>query len=276
MIEGEGPVTVSKNVPANSRASFNMADDIGAKDASIKVQSAVPVIPERSMYRNARREGHVSIGTTTPAADYYLAEGTTDWGFTTYVLVQNPNDAPAEVTVTYMAADGPKPQAPFVMAPNSRRTIRVNDALPAADFSTLVHGSAPIIAERAMYWGAGTPAGEACHDSIGLAEPHGTFYLPDGETSNGRETYVLVQNPNPVDVTVRVTYFTPTGSNNPSFTDTVPANSRRTYSMADKLPSSRASAVVECETDGMKIMVERAMYWNARGAGTNTIGGFSD
>jgi hypothetical protein len=26
----------------------------------------------------------------------------------------------------------------------------------------------------------------------------------------------------------------------------------------------------------MKIMVERAMYWNSRGAGTDTIGGFGD
>ena len=44
------------------------------------------------MYKNSRQMGHDSIGTTRPATDYYLAEGTTDWGFTTYVLVQNPND----------------------------------------------------------------------------------------------------------------------------------------------------------------------------------------
>ena len=81
MIEGEGPADEStKTVPANSRASFNMADDIGSKDASIKVTSDVPVIPERAMYRNNRREGHDSIGTTTPATDYYLAEGTTGYG----------------------------------------------------------------------------------------------------------------------------------------------------------------------------------------------------
>jgi len=89
MIEGKAPKTFTKMVGAHTRKSFNMADDIGAADASIKVVSNVPVIPERAMYRNNRREGHDSIGTTTPAPDYYLAEGTTAWGFSTYVLIQN-------------------------------------------------------------------------------------------------------------------------------------------------------------------------------------------
>jgi hypothetical protein len=29
-------------------------------------------------------------------------------------------------------------------------------------------------------------------------------------------------------------------------------------------------------TSGKKIMVESAMYWNSRGAGTDTIGGYGD
>ena len=92
MIEGEGPRTVTETVPANTRASYSMKDHIGEKDASIRVVSSQPVIPERAMYRNDRREGHDSIGTTSAATEYFLAEGTTDWGFTTYVLIQNPNN----------------------------------------------------------------------------------------------------------------------------------------------------------------------------------------
>ena len=33
---------------------------------------------------------------------------------------------------------------------------------------------------------------------------------------------------------------------------------------------------VKSKTAGKSIMVERAMYWNNRGAGTDTIGGYSD
>ena len=53
-------------MPANSRATFDMSKDIGNKDASIKVESDLPVIPERAMYRNNRREGHDSIGMSSP------------------------------------------------------------------------------------------------------------------------------------------------------------------------------------------------------------------
>jgi hypothetical protein len=274
MIEGESPRQYEKKIPAGSRASYSMFDDVGDKDASIKVESDVPVIPERAMYRNGRREGHDSIGTTTPAKDYYLAEGTTDWGFTTYVLVQNPNAQDNTVTLTCMTPDGPVVQPAVVVPANSRKTIRLNDALPSKDLSTHVEGSLPLIAERAMYWDAGL--GEACHDSIGMDSPHTTFYLPDGETRNGYETWTLVQNPNEQDVTVEVRYLTPTGSGNVVFEDTVQALSRKTYDMREKIPEGKASIVVTCKTAGRPIMVERAMYWNGRGAGTDTIGGFSD
>jgi hypothetical protein len=274
MIEGAAPMEALKKVPANSRRSFNIADDIGSKDASIKVDSTVPVIPERAVYRNNRREGHDSIGTTAPATDYYLAEGTTAWGFTTYVLVQNPQSTPTDVTITYMTPTGPVYQVPFQMPANSRKTVKVNDILGGTDLSTQVHGSQPIIAERAMYWDKGT--GEACHDSIGMSAPRTDFYLPDGETSNGRETWTLVQNPNTVPVAVEVSYLTPTGAGNAVFFDSIPANSRKTYNMADSGLSGRAAVVVRSITPGQKIMCERAMYWNNRGAGTDTVGGYSD
>jgi len=276
MIEGEDPRVVNHAVPASTRASFNMETDIGQKDASIKVTSDHPVIPERAMYRNSRREGHDSIGTITPATTCYLAEGTTDWGFTTYVLVQNPNATTTDVTVTYMTPVGAKPQAPFSMSANSRKTIRVNDIAEVSktDLSTKVQGTLPIIAERAMYWDFGT--GEACHDSVGMASPHTTFYLPDGETSEGHETWTLVQNPNDTPVSVEVRYMTPAGTGNVVFIDTIGANSRKTYNMSDKGINDRAAIKVTSKTTGKKIMVERAMYWNARGAGTDTIGGFSD
>jgi len=276
MIEGESPVTKTKKIPANSRKSFDMSKDIGAKDASIKVDANVPVIPERAMYRNNRREGHDSIGTTSPALDYYLAEGTTAYGFTTYVLIQNPNDKESEVTVTYMTPSGPRPQPSFTMPANSRKTIKVNGIaeVSSTDLSTHVNGSLPIIAERAMYWDSW--AGETCHDSIGMASAHSVFYLPDGFVSDIMETFTLVQNPNSHDVEVEISYFRPKGKNNVVFTDIIPANSRRTYNMGDKNISGGAAIMVTCKTPGKKIMCERAMYWNRRTAGTDTIGGYSD
>ena len=232
MREGEALVTVKKNVSANSRATFNMEKDIGQKNASIKVKSDVPVIPERAQYRNNRREGHDSIGTTVPLNDFFLAEGSTAWGFTEWVLVQNPNNSDVEVALTYMTSGGPKPQAPFTMPANSRKTIKVNDQVPNSDLSTKVHGSKPIIAERAMYW-SNTPDGlEACHDQIGSGPAHLTFYLADGQTSDTRETWTLVQNPNSSNVRIAIYYLPENGTPFKAFMDAVPANSRKTYNMA--------------------------------------------
>jgi hypothetical protein len=125
-----------------------------------------------------------------------------------------------------------------------------------------------------MYWDAGT--GEACHASIGLDSPHMSFLLPDGQTSNGFETYTCVQNPNPASVTVRVTYLLAGGGTPVSFTDEIPKASRKTYNMADKGITGRASVQVESLDGARPVMCERSMYWNSRGAGTDTIGGFSD
>jgi hypothetical protein len=252
MIEG-GPVReLEKTIPANSRASYSMKDDIGAADASVLVTSDLPVVTERSMYRDNRREGSCSIGTPSPGSNFYLAEGTSAWGFTTYVLIQNPNPNPTEVTLTCMTPSGPFVQKPFTMASSSRKTVRVNDAIKDTDFSIQVQSDRPVVAERAMYWGADTPLGEACHTSSGVCSAHETFYLPDGSTQEGVETFTLVENPNDA------------------------PSSRKTYSMADRLPDGRASIKVTSKTKGAGIVVERSMYWNNRGAGTDTIGAYVD
>ncbi|MHB8895678.1 MAG: hypothetical protein ACYC99_10960 [Candidatus Geothermincolia bacterium] len=269
-----GPRQFNKTVPANSRASYSMASDIGAADASIKVASNLPVVAERSMYRNNRREGSCSIGATAPANDFFLAEGATGYnvGFTTYVLVQNPQNTTNDVSLTYQTASGQVKGPTFTMEPNSRRTVKLNDTLPPnTDVSTAVHGSKPLIAERAMYWDNGS--GQAFHASIGLASPHYFFMLPDGQTSAGFETWTLVENPNPVAVKIGIVYLPQGGGASVFYSSEIAANSRRSFNMADKVASGRASILV-FSMDARPIMVERSMYMNNRGAGTDTIGGY--
>ena len=276
MPETQGPTTLDKTVAPFSRATYSMADDIGKASASIEIASDTPVIAERSMYRNNRREGSCSVGTTAPANDFYLAEGCTAYGFTTYLLIQNPNSAPAQVTVFYLTPRGPVQKDPFTMPADSRKTIRVNDVagVTNTDTSIQVYSPQKIIAERSMYWDNGT--GEACHDSIGLAAPHRIFMLPDGQTSAGWQTYTLVQNPNEIEVDIKVTYLPQGGGAPISFTDTLPANTRRTYDMADKIKSGRASVLVQVTDHTGTVVVERSMYLNNRGGGTDTIGCYSD
>jgi hypothetical protein len=278
MIENEGPRSMDVKVPAKTRKTYNMADTIGAKDASIKVESDIPMIAERAMYRNNRREGHASIGTIAPANDFYLAEGAVGWDsqFMTYVLVQNPNETATDVDIKYQTQEGQVQGPQFAMIPNSRKTVRLNDQLHGnVNVSTHVRGSQPIVAERAMYWNTAT--GEVCHDSIGMAAPHSKFYLADGWTDNGGETWTLVQNPNDTDVEVKMSYLRYYGKDNVVKNEVIPANSRKTFDMRSHSGiDGDAGIMVECLTPGKKVMVERSMYWDNRGVGTDTIGSASD
>ncbi len=269
-----GPIAKEKAIPANCRATYNMKDDIGIADASIKVQSDIGVVAERSMYNQGRREGSCSIGATAPSTDFYLAEGAVGYGvgFKTYVLIQNPNDSANDVKLTYQTSGGAVLGPHFTMAPNSRKTVNIGEAMPAnTDVSTVVTGTKPLVAERAMYWDNGT--GPAFHASIGLASPQAVFMLPDGQTSGGFETWTLVENPNSAPAEVVIHYLPQGGGKTITFTDTIPASSRRSYSMADKIPSGRASIMVVSNSN---IIVERSMYKDNRGTGTGTVGAFSD
>ena len=49
------------------------------------------------------------MGVTSPAKTWYLPEGSSDWGFECWLLIQNPNALQANCTVTYMI-EGEAPQ----------------------------------------------------------------------------------------------------------------------------------------------------------------------
>ncbi len=84
--------------------------------------------------------------------DWYLAEGCTGAGFETWVLVQNPNDSPATVTLTYMTPDGAQAGPVETLPANSRKSYNVALDVPDTwDVSTQVHADSPVVAERAMY-----------------------------------------------------------------------------------------------------------------------------
>jgi hypothetical protein len=80
---------------------------------------------------------------------------------------------------------------------------------------------------------------------------------------------VLVQNPNPAPVTIDIRFQTDLGPvpapGDPPITDTIPANSRRTYLVNDYVDTFDVSTLV-ISTAGGFIICERAMYWSPPGA----------
>jgi hypothetical protein len=201
-----------------------------------------------------------------PAERWYLAEGSTSHGFETYVLMQNTADVDATVNVVYnttMYGRVPRPQ-PINIPPGARVTLYLNDDIPDADVSTILTSSQPIVAERAVYWNNRIEG----HESIGATAPSGTWYIAEGSTAHGFETWILVQNPQFSSTTVRVTYMTSKGIIEKAPFDLGPGR-RASIAVAKDVGACDVSAVIESD---LEVVCERAVYWDGRRGGHCSIG----
>ena len=194
-------------------------------------------------------------------AGWYMAEGSTGGGMQTYVLVQNPTDEDVSVNLSFQTDSGrvvPDDLQGVTVPAKSRRTFPLGMWVTTYDVSTVavepVQGE--IVCERAMYEGGGAWA----TDSIGTTAPSAEWYLAEGCTDGGMQTYVLVQNPNREDVHVDLTFNTGTDEISPAELQGVliPAGTRQTYLVNNWVTSYDVSTCVEC-ADGA-VVVERAMY----------------
>jgi len=223
-------------------------------DVSTKVESDKPVICERAMYGAGMVWAHDSIGVTTPSPTWYLAEGCTAQGMQTYILVQNPGSEAAHIKLTFQTGRGEVP-GPEVDLPGGRRTtFLANTYVPNnTDVSTKVESDKPVICERAMY-GAGMVW---AHDSIGVTTPSPTWYLAEGCTAQGMQTYILVQNPGSEAAHIKLTFQTGRGEVPGPEVD-LPGGRRITF-LANTYVPNNTDVSTKVESD-KPVICERAMY----------------
>jgi hypothetical protein len=249
----------SEVLRANSRTSYDVSATVPDEwSVSTEVKSNVPVVAERAMFGNNSTWAHDSIGVTGASTLWYLAEGCTAPNFETWVLVQNPGDQTANVSLTYMTPSGALAGPTESVAPKSRKTFEVAKNVPDAwEVSTRITSDQPVVVERSLYGNNRTWA----TDSIGVTTPSSTWYLPEGCTLPWLETWVLLQNPNDKETQFKITYNTANGAvAGPA--ETLPPNSRMTYNPAHTVNNSAdVSAMIESDNP---IVVERAMYGDQR------------
>ncbi len=209
-------------------------------------------------------------GFMTATTTWYLAEGCTAGDMETWVLVQNPGDIDAHVNLDFQTDQGlvagPHNE---IVAPNSRKSYNIGAFVSSYNVSTKVTATqGTIVCERSMYgndraWG---------HDSIGVTEPSSTWYLAEGCTAGGMETWVLVQNPNATAVTVNMALQTDSGLKQPAELQNVSitANSRISFNLGKYVSTYNVSTKVTSTGGG--VICERAMYGNNRQWAHDSIG----
>ncbi len=237
---------------------------------STLVEADAPLVVSRDMrWDTARGYGaHAEHAVEAPGTEWVLAEGATHSGFQLFYLLQNPGPEPVVLDVRYLR---PAPLPPVVkryeVAATSRRTLWVNyedAALAATDVSAVLSSvnGRPFVVERAMYRDGGGQAYGAGHAGAGLPAPAVEWTLAEGATGPWFDLFVLVANPSPAAAEVEYRYLRDDGTR-VTKTATVPAASRRTVWVDHedaRLAATAVSTVVR-STNGVPIVVERAMWW---------------
>ena len=286
--ESGDPVVVTRTIGPTARLTLHAGEipELVNRSFGLAVHATQPIMAERSMYFGTTPTGGWSGGTesagvTSASTRWFLAEGATGGFFDTFILLSNPGDEPANVTVQYLLDSGEPITASKVVPAKGRLTIDIegeSDArLHDAAVSTVVASDRPIIAERSMYW-AGLPWREA-HNSFGVAELGTRWALAEGRVggASGFHTFVLLANPQPDAAHVTVTYLREEGA--PIVRQyIVPPTSRFNIDVNAIVPEMHDESfgtLIEV-TNGVPIAAERSMYWDAQGVfwsgGANATG----
>jgi autotransporter-associated beta strand protein len=287
--ENEPTVIKTVTVGATTRLTLFAGDvpDLVNRSFGIAVHATQAIMAERSMYFGTRPDGQLSGGTesagvTAPSTHWFMAEGATGGFFDTFILLSNPQTTAANVTVQYLLDTGDTITVPKTIPANTRLTINIEAEddvrLKNAAVSTVVTSDVAIIAERSMYWpGVVLPWGEG-HNSFGVVDAGTAWGLGEGRIGGPHNfhTYILLANPQTTSAEVTVSYLRESGAP-VTKTYTVAPTSRfniDTSSVTD-LHDESFGAVIHV-TNGVPIIVERSMYWDANGVsfsgGTNATG----
>ena len=269
-------VSIAPHTRSTSKPSdvLGVADDASCDfSALVESTNGTPIVAERPTYFNyqgAWEGGTTDTGCSEPAGEFLFAEGTTRPGFDTYFCIMNPGASQADVRLTYMRGDGSTAEDAVSVAPHSRFTVKADDLLgssddPSSDFSTRVTSvnGVPIVVERPMYF---TYMGEhpGGHCETGFTAAGQKFYLAEGTTRPGFDSYLSIMNPGTAAADVKVTYMKGDGTSTGQTLNVAPS-SRSTVKVNDLLGSadglsSDFSSIVE-STNGVPILVERPMYF---------------
>jgi hypothetical protein len=260
-------------LPPHARLTVYAGDIPALRNRSFwtKVTFAEYGIAERAMYFGAPlfNAGHESHGITMPSTTWFHAEGATGTFFTTFLLLANPNDQAAQVTLTYLPAGGAPVVVQKVLAPRTRTTINLSlehASLKDAAVATRVESSLPILSERSMYWPGPADAWHEAHNSFGDTATDTKWALAEGRVGGpqSHQTYILLANPGNQPATVTVSYLRETGG--PVQKQyVVPAVARFNIDVGARVPELSNEAFGAFIQSTQPIFVERSIYSNAGG-----------
>jgi hypothetical protein len=197
------PVTKVYPVAANTRFTLyvnGVTELAGTTDLGASISSTLPIIAERASYLNSFTAGTSGLGATSPAANWYFAEGSTGAFFDTFLLLANPSPSAISVRGLFYNETGTLLLDKAYSVPANGRTTISLDAEPnlaaAGSIWTRLESQngSTVVAERSMWWGNGS--WYESHAGLGTTTA-GTRFLVSAPEVNGKYTgrsYLTVAN----------------------------------------------------------------------------------
>ena len=144
--------------------------EIAATDVSFDIAATKPIIAERSMYWGPWLEAHNSMGITDLGTSWGLAEGEVGgpFGANSYILLANPGNQAADVTLTFYREAGLPPlQLTRTVQAGTRVTVQASDAgfEGFERFGAVINSTQPIAVERSIYWNEGGAWGSGTNET---------------------------------------------------------------------------------------------------------------
>ncbi len=273
-VVGSEQVHVAPN--ASRVVSLNDVPALSVAEFSTVVESDHPVAVGRSMTWNGLRYGsHAQQAIEAPAPTWYFAEGATTFGFQLFYLLQNPNTEAADVTMSWLPADGRPPiERTYQLPALTRLTVWANQLpeLAQAEVGLVARSdpATPIIVERAMYLDSPGRAFEAGHESAGATALSTEWFFAEGATGEYFDLFLLAANPGDRDAPIEVRYLVSDGTTIVR-THVVLARHRLTIWVDQEDPRFASSTAVGAtirSVEGVPLVAERAMWWPGPTAAT--------
>jgi hypothetical protein len=258
-------VETTRTVAAGSRDTLRVGDVPGMTGVSfgtvVTSTAGVPLVVERLMTWDDGHGAHSGTATDTLSTSWYFAEGAQQ-PLDTYLLLANPGETAAEVTVTFLLTGATPVVRILTVDPHRRATIwgGLVPELVQQSFSMTVQASQPIVAERSLYFGA-TRHWDGGTSAMGVIAPSADWYFAEGSTGPFFDMYLLLGNPNVDAADVNVTYLLDDGTTIPK-TYPVTGQSRVTIFVPSEAPGLAQAGGVGVEVHATRpVLAERAMYW---------------
>lgn len=244
-----------------SRTSIYLNSVVPNTEVSTLVESDRYIFAERAMY--FYQEGHDTVGTMSPSTTWYFAEGSTVPPFETWLLMQNPNKEPTTATITLYKEDGGTVTHKMLIPHVSRASLLLNQLFSGASVGAKIEADRPIVAERAVY----KEKGKVGTDSMGAMALSKNWYMAEGVTRGGYDTWLLLLNPHDVPGTAKATYMREDGTTT-SNSYLLPPRTRLSVYVNQEAPNTRVATKVEAD---LPIVAERSTYFPGGLGGHNSM-----